>query len=354
MRKAGPTSRRFIVGGLTLLLCASSLATGGQTFAQPSTVPAVDRVAGLNRYDTAAQVATRFGENQCVVVIANGENFPDGLASATFYAPILLTRTNSLPVETENYLAVAANDPVCEGTYDIIIVGGLGAVSSGVEQLLGSYGSVFRIEGPNRYQTALAVAEDLVFFDAIEGALLTTGRNFPDALSGGVLAQWYRAPILLNDGTTLRADVKSFLVGEGLEYVGVLGGPSAVPESVLDEIAALGIDVFRLSGPNRASTAAVIAYAMDEQGPLNTVVLVNGFGFADALSAATYAYDDAFFSDGMTPLLLAAPNSLPPATAQYLAEFCSSIGRIVVIGGTSAVSDAVVNEAVAAATCPAP
>jgi putative cell wall-binding protein len=319
----------------------------------PATVPVVDRIAGVNRYDTAAQVSTRFAENPCVIVIASGENFPDGLASATFGAPILLTRADALPAETEARLAAAAADAGCAGGLEIVIVGGPSAVSAGVEEALELYGSVSRVAGPSRYETALGVAQGLADADPIEGVVLTTGRNFPDALAGGVLAQWEQDPILLNDGPALRTDIKAFLVDEGVAVVRILGGPTAVPQSVLDEIATLGITVDRLSGTNRSATATAIAGEMDAGGPTETVVLVNGFGFADALSAAPYAFDDASFPERMTPLLLAAPSSLPQATADYLVEFCSQIDRIVVIGGESAVSAAVVAQAVASATCAA-
>jgi hypothetical protein len=87
-----------------------------------------------------------------VVYVATGENFPDALgagpAAATVAGPILLVTQNGIPSETAAELTRLAPDK-------IIIVGGTAVVSSSVESGLGAYaGSVERIAGANRYETA--------------------------------------------------------------------------------------------------------------------------------------------------------------------------------------------------------
>jgi hypothetical protein len=90
------------------------------------------------------------------VVVVNGKNFPDALAAGPFAAslgaPILLVEPTRIPASTMTYLqeTVIAR---------IFIIGGEGAVSSGVASLLaGQANQTIRISGADRYETAVAVA----------------------------------------------------------------------------------------------------------------------------------------------------------------------------------------------------
>src|SRR5680860_516169 len=67
--------------------------------------PPAQRLAGSNRYATAAAVsAATFAEGVDVAFIATGENFPDALAGGPLAgsrgAPVLLTGRDALPAET--------------------------------------------------------------------------------------------------------------------------------------------------------------------------------------------------------------------------------------------------------------
>jgi|GEM_PF-3099188 len=112
----------------------------------------------------------------------------------------------------------------------------------------------------------------------------------------------------------------------------VAGGASTTGIDI-ELSASPGIDVTRLAGANRFQTSAVIAA---EYTSADVVFVANGFGYADALSAAPAAA----LMDG--PLLLTARDYLP-------AEVKAQIQRlnpdyIWVIGGTGVVSEAVFNE----------
>ncbi|MEA3501526.1 MAG: cell wall-binding repeat-containing protein [Actinomycetota bacterium] len=87
-----------------------------------------------------------------VVYVATGENFPDALgagpAAAIVKGPILLVSKNAIPVATKAELVRLAPGK-------IIIVGGTAVVSASVANGLKAYaGSVVRIAGANRYETA--------------------------------------------------------------------------------------------------------------------------------------------------------------------------------------------------------
>ncbi|MGB3184774.1 MAG: cell wall-binding repeat-containing protein [Ornithinimicrobium sp.] len=89
----------------------------------------------------------------------------------------------------------------------------------------------------------------------------------------------------------------------------------------------------RISGADRYATSATMASSWTAGVP--TVFVVGGTGFADALSAAARAGAEE------SPLLLTRSGSLPPETVVELERLRPD--RIVVVGGTSAVSDEVVD-----------
>jgi putative cell wall-binding protein len=161
----------------------------------------------------------------------------------------------------------------------------------------------------------------------------------------------------------------------------LVGGTSAVPSGVDDELISLGFDeVFRVKGNDRFSTAALIARALGtKEQPENksscsdlsssdgnsrmqfyansvvewrpsanechllgkTVVLADGVTGADAISAGWWT------SFWQVPVLLHdGSEELPTATAATLQSL--DIENIIVLGGVERVSDGVVEEAVAA------
>ena len=91
----------------------------------------------------------------------------------------------------------------------------------------------------------------------------------------------------------------------------------------------------RWAGPDRYATSATISanYFAARTG---VVFIANGEDFADALSGGAAAHQ------AKAPLLLTQTDGLPSATAAELKRLAP--GRIVVLGGPNAVSDAVVDE----------
>jgi hypothetical protein len=81
------------------------IAVGGQAAAAD---PGAAAVVGVDRYDTAVQVAQRYFPNPTVAGIASGENYPDALAGGVHAVhkggPLLLTPAPSLPANTGGYL----------------------------------------------------------------------------------------------------------------------------------------------------------------------------------------------------------------------------------------------------------
>ena len=90
-----------------------------------------------------------------------------------------------------------------------------------------------RLGGPDRYETAARVAER-VRRDGRAGTtvLLTTGENFPDAVSAG---GWVGdAVILLTRRTSIPTITLDMVSQSWVRDVVVVGGPSVVDETVVD------------------------------------------------------------------------------------------------------------------------
>lgn len=58
-----------------------------------------------------------------------------------------------------------------------------------------------RVEGKNRYETSLNVCSKFNLLS--DNAIVASGENFPDALSGSALASKMDAPIILTDGVNI-------------------------------------------------------------------------------------------------------------------------------------------------------
>lgn len=94
-------------------------------------------------------------------------------------------------------------------------------------------------------------------------------------------------------------------------------------------------DSTRLAGTNRYGTAAVSALKAYPDGA-ETAILVSGEDFPDALSAASYA------GAKKAPILITNPGHVPEETRDTILALKTK--KIVIIGGTSAVSEQAQNE----------
>ncbi|UKJ65515.1 cell wall-binding repeat-containing protein [Cellulosimicrobium cellulans] len=196
--------------------------------------PGIRRDAGPNRYATSRVLNERaFGGDGpfTVSLVATGRDYPDALsAGATAGAwgvPVLLVDglAPRIDAETKDLLERL-------GVGGVHIVGGTGAVTTGIEQDLGQVleDGVVRHAGKDRYETSVYV-NSAVFASADE-ALLATGGDFADALAGAALAGSRPVPLWVVPKTC----VPRLTLDEG-RYLGVtrytlLGGRGALGDGV--------------------------------------------------------------------------------------------------------------------------
>jgi secreted trypsin-like serine protease len=209
---------------------------GGSAAVSPSVAAQVDaatdaqieRLAGSDRYATAAAVAEEAFPDADEVYVATGEGFADALSAGSpggiLGRPVLLTRSGSLPGASQDQITRLANP-------DVILLGGPSAVGSAVVTELDSLttGTVERVSGANRYATSVAVSVEA--FDAADTVFLATGSAFPDALSAAPAAATLGAPILLTTPTCAPPQVISEVNRLGADRVVTLGGPNAVSDA---------------------------------------------------------------------------------------------------------------------------
>ncbi|WP_421381639.1 cell wall-binding repeat-containing protein [Bacillus salacetis] len=185
----------------------------------------VERIGGENRWETAANISARMGGSPEKAVVANGNNFPDALAVASYAArngyPILLTEEDKLPRETSNAL---------KGVEDTIVVGGPSAVNA---KVFGNLPSAERYAGENRYGTAAVIAEELMPSYRV---YVATGADFADALAGSVLAAKHNASMVLVKPGMLPDETKAALDALNANEFNVLGGENAINQSVVEQL----------------------------------------------------------------------------------------------------------------------
>jgi putative cell wall-binding protein len=203
----------------------------------PFTNGPVHRIAGGNRFETAAAIsASTFGSGVSVAYVATGSNFPDALAgtpaAGSQGGPVLLTGNTELPAATANELARLRPGR-------IVILGGSGVVSDAVANQLAAYtsGGVTRLAGGDRYSTAVAVTS--ATYSSADTVYIATGANFPDALAGGPVAGMTDMPLLLVPASGVPDVVRAELLRLNPSKVVILGSTGVVSDFVVSQLQAL-------------------------------------------------------------------------------------------------------------------
>ncbi len=299
--------------------------------ATPQVVPPAPRIAGADRYQTAAAIAAKFGTDVPVAYVASSSSFADALAGAARAGmqggPVLLTTASTLPSATAD--ALAKLRPAT-----IYVLGGTGSVSDTVKAALARYattGVVTRLGGADRYATAAAVAA--LYPRGVATVYLASGEAFPDALAGAAAAGAGNGPVLLARAGSLPSATVSALTDLQPASIVVLGGSAAVSDAVVDQLQAYahGGGVTRVGGQDRYATASAVATKLLPDA--TSAYVANGLQFPDALAGAALAGHNG------APVLLTKPTSLPDPTAVALQQLQPS--AITVLGGTGVVSASV-------------
>ena len=191
--------------------------------------------------------------------------------------------------------------------------------------------TVERLSGENRFATA-ANAALKVYPDGADTVYVTTGRNFPDALTASAPAGHAGAPILLSDTDRLPKATVGALEGLDPTNIILVGGSGSVSDDVFEALSEHA-DTVRIGGTHRYQTAADLARTFEQT---DAVYVATGEGYADALSAGARAG-----AEGV-PVLLVKQDEVPGATTRVLAELQPS--QVYVVGGEASVAEEVLEQ----------
>ena len=251
-------------------------------------VEGVTRLAGDSRYETSFAIANEMKEVLGIekfdaIILANSDNFADALAgsylAAVKEAPIIIGKLKYAGIVCD----YVNNNLAPNGT--VYVLGGEGAVPEAMLSGITVTSNIDRLAGDNRYDTNLAILAGAGV--AGKDILVATGQDFADSLSASATG----LPILLvngKPGKTLSDAQKKFLASvDGNIYI--IGGKSAVPASMVDQIeAASGKTTERIAGNSRYETSVKIA----EQflGSAESAVVAYASTFPDGLCGGPLAY----------------------------------------------------------------
>jgi putative cell wall-binding protein len=292
----------------------------------------VQRISGADRYEGAVKIAqASYPDEARVVYVATGQNYPDALSAAPAAVaesgPLLLVTQNAVPESVAEEITSLAPER-------IVVVGGPGAVSTGVVRSLESLVegvSVERLAGADRYEASRAVVGAV--FEDVAHAYVATGRNFPDALSAGGAAGSARQPVVLVDGAASAADVPTLDLFRSLKTssITVVGGSNSVSPGMASSLGAVPASVDRVSAGDRYQTSIELNRSAFTAS--DTVYLATGANFPDALAGAVLA------GASDAPLYVVPGDCVPRGVLADIDTMGAT--KVVLFGGSSALSPAV-------------
>lgn len=198
----------------------------------------IGTVGGGSSYQTAGAIADKQTYSTAILVNLDA-SIADGLSASglagTLNAPILLSHTGKLPIETSQRLT---------NVKKVYIIGGLNSVNQQVENTIKARGiQVVRIQGANRTDTSVKVANEIKSLNGLKTVMFTNGfKGDADAITVASVAVRDKAAIILTDGTNVNFDASSTK-----NYV--IGGNASVGEVLVEKTNAT-----RLGGANRFET----------------------------------------------------------------------------------------------------
>ncbi|MDO5017919.1 MAG: cell wall-binding repeat-containing protein [Lagierella massiliensis] len=304
--------KHLILAGILVTTLLSS-----NTFARENLE--IVRYKGNSRYDTAVEVSKNTFTSSNYAIIASGDNYPDALVGGTLAvqikAPILLVKENVIPQGVITELKRL-------NTKKVFLLGGEKTISKTVyEQLISNGFSVDRAKGYDRLETAKEIAKlrykYAEYVTQGERIAMVDGYNFADSLSA--------APFVaqLDSLTYLYPYVKDKT--ENIRYYMAFGGTNSVPKGYVEKV--------RIKGKSRYDTAVEIAkeYKLRLNKTINTVILVDGRNYPDALSSAPLTV----LNNGA--ILLTEKENLNKAVSDFINNN-KNIKKIIIVGGESSVS----------------
>lgn len=196
---------------------------------------------------------------------------------------------------------------------------------------------VQRLAGQTRIDTALSVAK-ATYSGKVSNVVLVASEDYPDALSGSVLAYKLNAPMLLIGSTDQEKEkvlsyMKSNMDSTGSVYL--LGGQGVLGKDFEDKVVSTGFNnVTRIGGVDRYETSEKIAEKLNVNKE-TAVVVVSGENYPDALSVSSIAAVNQY------PILLVRNDGISDTIKKEISTINPT--KVFIIGLEGSVGSAVEN-----------
>jgi putative cell wall-binding protein len=194
----------------------------------------VMRIGGSDRYETNQKIVDNLNVDKgSTVILASADGFADALSVSSIAAlkgyPILLSGKDSLP-------ANVVSDITNIHPAHLYIMGGTGVLSTNIEEQIKNINAnikISRLSGNNRYETSMKIVD---FFKSTgDTVTVASGTDFPDALSGALLAARKKSAILLVDNMDLTKQ-KDLLKKNSINNIVIFGGEGAVNSNTAEAL----------------------------------------------------------------------------------------------------------------------
>ena len=313
-------------------------------------------VAGEDRIETAIELRNKYynsDDKHAItdsatdsVVLVGSQAIVDGLVASPLasekHAPLLLTSKDKLDSNVKSEIKRVMDLKSTSGintSKKVYLAGGVNSISKEVENELKDMGlKVTRLSGDDRYETSLAIADEVGLDN--DKAFVVGGTGLADAMSIAPVASQLKksngdldvvdgdaTPIVVVDGKakTINNETEDFLNNAQVDIIGGENSVSKDVEKSIDD--ATGKEPNRTSGDDRQATNAEVMKETDyfEKGTvINYFVAKDGSTkedqLVDALAAAPVAANFGSTYDGKNANGTVSPAPIVLATDSLSAD----------------------------------
>lgn len=313
-------------------------------------------VAGEDRIETAIELSNKYynsDDKHAItdsatdsIVLVGSQAIVDGLVASPLasekHAPLLLTSKDKLDSNVKSEIKRVMDLKSTSGintSKKVYLAGGVNSISKEVENELKDMGlKVTRLSGDDRYETSLAIADEVGLDN--DKAFVVGGTGLADAMSIAPVASQLKksngdldatngdaTPIVVVDGKakTINNETEDFLNNAQVDIIGGENSVSKDIEKAIDD--ATGKEPNRTSGDDRQATNAEVMKETDyfEKGSvINYFVAKDGSTkedqLVDALAAAPVAANFGSTYDGKDANGTVSPAPIVLATDSLSAD----------------------------------
>ena len=276
----------------------------------------ITKINGKNSFDIGIKVSQIGWASGCdTVVILNEKSTIDGIISAPlanlYNAPVLLCSKDKISEEVSDEIKRLKPN-------NIIIIGGKDSISTKVELQLKNILpkiKLERIDGENRYDTCLLIADKISEKVDINRVYIGSGNGEPDLISIASKAGHDKQPILLSKKDSINEDIYKWMISKNLEDAYIIGGKNKISDKViedLNEITKSDIRNNRIYGKDRFETNSMVIEKFYKNSDMENLIIVDANDVNSAFQMAPLS------SKLDCPLFLAPTKSLSESQLKIL------------------------------------